>query len=438
MKKRILTAALAVILTLSFAACGNGDNDSVNLPTPGNSGDTSSLSTDFQKNMSQTDAFEIPYLCETEDGYYFQHDTFVYFIDKQTKAATILCAKPDCLHNDNTCNAFINSLSLSYSNNKLYFMNGDRVLENGKYNDYGWRLYSIDVDGTNRTDSQSLEFTPGGDTSPYKTTPIIHRGNVYFTYKGVVYSVPLGEEIDNATAIWGEESGGSNSAVMVVDPNALQYTLWADGDYMYFMANIKQSNGTYKDTLFAYHTEEKELKQVWQTPDASEVGEWEETGVSVSQWYVTDGYIYFYLSGNDMWRSSLETGKHEKLAQTSDKTQYGTAVFSDQYMCLMNTAPGNFVDLFGGGAVHTGGNTIYVYGLNGAFVKELSLNDLYKNNSDIELCQPVFCSGNDLYFLVDATTWNDPINGVSSPNTNLILCCVDIETGNITQVYGWN
>ena len=139
-----------------------------------------------------------------------------------------------------------------------------------------------------------------------------------------------------------------------------------------------------------------------------------------------------------MWRTSLETGKHEKLAKTSDKTQYGTAVFSDQYMCLMNTAPGNFVDLFGGGAVHTGGNTIYVYGLDGAFVKEISLNDLYKNNSDIELCQPVFCSGNDLYFLVDATTWNDPINGVSSPNTNLVLCCVDIETGDITQVYGWN
>lgn len=439
MKKRLLTAALVVILTLSLAACNNGGNGNANLPTPGNNDSTSSLSTDFQKNMHQTDIFEIPYICETEDGYYFQYNMFAYFIDKQTNATTILCAKPDCLHGDATCNAFINAWSLSYSNNRLYFMNSDRVLENGKYTDYGRRLYSINVDGTDRRVSQSLEFTPDGDTSPFITAPIIHKGNVYFTYKNVVYSVPLGEEIDNATAIWGKEETEENKgSTVIIDPNALQYTLWADGDYMYFMANVQQSNGTYKDTLFAYHAEEKEVKQVWQTPDASEVGEWEETGVSVSQWYVIDGYIYFYLSGGDMWRTSLETGKHEKLAQTSEKTPYGTAVFSDQYMCLMNTTPSNFIDAFGGGAVHTGGNTIFVYKLDGTFVKELSLKDLYKNNSAIEHCQPLFCSENDIYFLVDATTWNDPINGVSSPNLNLVLCCVDIETGDITQVYGWN
>ena len=115
MKKRLLTAALAVILTLSLAACSNGNNGDVdkstsgnkdnissdessntNLPTPGNSNNASTLSTDFQKNMSQTDAFEILYLCETEDGYYFQYNMFVYYIDKRTKATTILCAKPDC------------------------------------------------------------------------------------------------------------------------------------------------------------------------------------------------------------------------------------------------------------------------------------------------------------------------------------------------------
>lgn len=438
MKKRLLTAALAVILTLSLAACGNGDNNSVNLPTPGNSDTTSSLSTDFQKNMHQTATFEIKHLCETEDGYYFQNDAFAYFIDKQTKNATILCAKPDCLHNDNTCNAWIWCWSLSYFNNKLYFSNSDSVLENGKYTDYGMRLYSMEVDGTNRNVIQSLEFTPSGNTSVYSTPSIIHRGNVYFTYSGVVYSVPLGAEIEKATAIWGEEIKGSNGAVEIIDPNGLQYTLWADGEYMYFMANVQQSNGTYKDTLFAYHTEEKEVKQVWQTPDALEVGEWEATGVSVSQWYVKDGYIYFYLSGGDMWRTSLETGKHEKLAQTSEKTRYGTAIFSDEYMCLMNTAPGNAYDLISGSTTHTGGDTIFVYELDGTFVKEISLNALYKNNSDIDNCKPVFCSENDIYFLVDATTWNDPINGISSPNTNLVLCCANIETGDITQVYGWN
>lgn len=435
MMKRLLTAAVAVMLTLSLAACG--DNSSAKLP-PISTGDTGALGTDFQKNMSQTTSDDIYCLCEGGDGYYFQKSSFVYFIDKQTKATTILCAKPDCLHSDNTCNAWINGQSLSYANNKLYYENGDSVLENGSYIDYGWRLYSMDADGTNRSVSQALEYTPGGDGSPYKTTPIIHRGNVYFTYKGVVYSVPLGEDIDNAVAIWGEETGDSNGAVVVVDPNSLQYTLWADGDYLYFMVNLKQSNGTYKDTLFAYHTVEREVTQVWQTPDASDVGEWETTGVSVSQWYVTDGFIYFYLSGGDMWRTSLETGKHEKLAETSRKTRYGTAVFSDQYMCLINTAPGNAIDLFSGNAAHTGGDTIFVYGLDGVLVKEISLQDLYEAISDIGLCQGVFISENEVYFMVNATTWNDFVNGIAAPNTNLILCCANIQTGDITQVCSWN
>ena len=432
MKKRLLTAVLAVILTLSLAACRNGDGESANLPTPGNNNE-SSLSTDFQKNMSQTDAFEIPYLCETEDGYYFQHDAFVYFIDKQTKAATILCAKPDCVHNDNSCNAFINSLSLSYANSKLYFMNGDRVLENGKYNDYGWRLYSIDVDGTNRTNSQSLEFTPGGDTSPYKTTPIIHRGNVFFTYKGVVYSVPLGEEIDNATAIWGEESGGGNSAVMVVDPNALQYTLWADGDYMYFMANIKQSNGTYKDTLYSYDPQNGEVKKVWQVPEKSEVGTWSTTGVSVSSWYISGGYLYYYLMGNDLWYADLSTGKNIKLADVN--LSAGEAIFSSEYIVVMNKEIWG-QDLISGSAAVKGGDTLYVYNYSGELVKEISLKQIYDDSVNVSDNYLLWIDDDDVFILANATiNPDDP----SITHTTLVyrMYKANIKSGKVTKA-GWS
>ena len=51
MKKRLLTAVLAVILTLSLAACG--DNNYGNLPAV-SGGDNSVLGTDFQKDMSQS------------------------------------------------------------------------------------------------------------------------------------------------------------------------------------------------------------------------------------------------------------------------------------------------------------------------------------------------------------------------------------------------
>lgn len=439
MTKRLLAAVVTAFLILLLAACGGDISNtvsSIDLPSI-SSGGNSALGADFQKNMNQSAVFWIPYLCEADDGYYFQYDTFAYYIDKASRSATILCAKPDCAHNDDTCNAWIYCWSLAYLDNKLYFSNNDYVLNNGTYTNYGMRLYSIDADGTNRNVVQSLEFTPGGNNSNYVTTPIIHRGSVYFAYNGILYGVSLGDEIDHATAIWGEEIEGGTSGITVVNPNEIQYKLWADGDYIYFMVNLKQSNGTYKDTLFAYSVNEQDVKQVWLTPDASDVGEWEQTGVSVSQWYVTNGYIYFYLSGGDMWRTDLETGMYEKLAETSEKTQYGTAVFSDQYMCLLNDTPSNFIDGISGTAKHTGGDTIYIYGLDGTFLKEISLKELSRSNQ-IEHCQPVFCSGNDIYFMVDADTWTDRVNGVASRNINQILCCADIESGEITQVYGWN
>lgn len=49
----------------------------------------------------------------------------------------------------------------------------------------------------------------------------------------------------------------------------------------------------------------------------------------------------------------------------------------------------------------------------------------------------IFCSGDDIYFLANATTWNDFVDGVSYPDTSLTLCSIDIESEKLTQVYEW-
>ena len=125
-------------------------------------------------------------------------------------------------------------------------------------------------------------------------------------------------------------------------------------------------------------------------------------------------------------RTKPTTGKNERLAKTSEKTKCGSAVFTDSYVCILNETPGGAFNVIGNGQKYTGGDTLFVYNIDGSFIKELSLKDLYKKNSKIEHISLLFCSGNDIYFLVDASTWNDPINGIASPNTNLILCCADI------------
>ena len=429
--KRLISALLAVLLTLTLAAC-NKDTD-VNIPTSQNA------SNDFQKNMHQSTSDSLRIVTETDDGFYIQlKGAYVYYIEKETKAITILCGKPECEHKDKTCNANLHVGAFWAAGDKLYFTNSDYIMENGSYVNYGLRLYSVDPDGTNRSVVQKLQFTPGGDTSSWAPQPIQHRGFVYFPYSGILYAMPLGGDIEkDAVAIWGEESEDTG---MSFNLSAPAYTLWADGDFMYFMVtNLEQSDGTRKETLFAYNTTDKSVEQVWQVPDADEVGEWTTTGVSVSQWYIMDGYIYFYLSGGDFWRSNLESGKTEKLADTHEKTKYGKAIFSDNYLFLLNSTPedeGGTSYSIVGGQHYIGGDTIYVYGLDGKFVKEVSLKPLYQELAGLETCYPVFCSGTDIYFVADASTkvWS---GNVGTMDWNRILCCVNIETGEITQIYNW-
>ena len=427
---KLLATLLAALLTLSLAACNKDGGGKLNIPVNQTGSD------DFQKNMHQSDSLEFGRASETEDGIYIQLDSeFMYYIDKATKGITILCGKPECEHNDATCNARTYTDSLWFAGGKLYFTNSSRVEENGTWVSYGRRLYCVDPNGANRRVVQKLQFTPGGDTSSWTPQAIQHRGTVYFTYSGVLYAMPLGGDIEkDAVAIWGEESEDTGPSFNLSAP---QYSLWADGDTMYFMVNIPQTDGTHKDTLFAYDPETREVSQVWETPDAGEVGEWESAGVSVSKWYVMGGAIYFYLSGNDFWRTDLSTGKTEKLADTHEKTKYGKAVFSDDYLCLINSTPedegGHQYGLTGGGD-YLGGDTIYVYGLDGTLVKELSLKSLYDQFDTLESCELAFCSGSDIYFVADAGTmsWS---GSVGTKNSYYILCCVNIDSGEITQIY---
>ncbi len=432
--KQFLAALLAALLTFSLTACNKGGGE-VDIPA------NQTASEDFQKNMHQSLVRNIAYACETDEGIYFQWEAYVYYLEKASKKVTVLCGKPDCVHWGDDCNARLQARGLWVYDGRLYYSNRNYVEENGAYVNRGNRIYSVKPDGTDRRVVQALDFVPGGNTETSRTDPILHRGVTYFTYSGVLYALPLGGNIEDAERIWGEESEDPG---MFFNTTAPHYTLWADGDTIYFMVNVGQPAGTDKDTLYCFNAAAKEVEEIWKTPDADEVGQWETTGVSVSQWYVMGGYIYFYLSGNDFWRASLETGETEKLADTHEKTEYGNAVFSDDYLCLLNDTPRTaatvgYDDLTG----YTGGDTLYIYGLDGGFVKELSLKSLYEEYENLNHIQLAFCSGDDVYFLANATAYGQSGNaengwtGGGQAVRNEILCCVNIKTEEITQIYNW-
>ena len=431
MLKRLLTAALAVVLTLSLAACG--DNNSANLPKPNVSGDNTILGSDFQKDMGQSTADHMKNVCKNENGYFFRYGAGnVYYLDKESGMSTVLCGKPECSHTDDTCNAYAYGNFLTYYDGKLYWSNSDYVDENGTIVNYGERLHRMNIDGTEHEVVQELDFEPGGDTSNFLTKPIIHRGIVYFCYSGYLYAVTLGDDIENAMCIYGEEIIDDGSHI--INPNEMYYELWADGDMVYFMAkNVKQSNGTYKDTLYSYDPQNEKLTKVWQVPDKSEVGTWSTTGVSVSSWYVSGGYIYYYLSGNDLWYADLSTGKNAKLADVD--LSAGEAIFSSEYIVIMQKEVWG-QDLISGGAAVKGGDKLYVYDYSGELVKEISLKQIYDDSVNVSDVYLLWIDDNQVFMLADATVNpTDP----SITHTTLVyrMYKADIESGTVTKA-GWS
>lgn len=159
--------------------------------------------------------------------------------------------------------------------------------------------------------------------------------------------------------------------------------------------------------------------------------------MAVSQWYITDGYIYFYLSGNGFWRSDLESGATEKLADITETPAAGSAIFTDDYLFIMNDTPVNLDAFASYGTRRAGGDTIYVYSMEGKLIKELSLKALYGKLETITHCELAFSTGSDIYFIVDASTQGSLVNGEVPHYRNLFLYCVNTDTGEITQIYNW-
>ena len=445
-KTRLAAGLAAVLLTLSLAGCdqtsgspmntGAPSTSSPSAGDPGNNAASTAGPDDFKKYLHQAirKTGGLPTFVEAEDGYYMGYG-WLYYIDKATWNVTRVCGKPECDHTDpETCNAAIDGDELFGANDKIYYISN---IAEPKL------LWSVNPDGTQRQTVQELKFNEFSSSQSTYSLTIYHRGYLYYVSDDILYRVKLGGEKDSAEAIWSPENPGTSQSIggqVQFNPNAMRFHLWADGDFMYFMVNLQVEDGTYKDVLFQCDLNTMDVQQVWQTPDQEEVGDWEKTGVSVSQWYVLDGYIYFYLSGGDMWRTDLSTGKHEKLADTHEQTQYGSAIFSDEYMCLLNDYPVMFYGdptVTPGGQFRSYGDTIFVYGLDGKLVKEISLKNLYEDPEEMAEMNLLACIGNDIFF---RTTGRHVVSGgglisQQAKQGGMNLCRADIETGEVQVLY---
>ena len=436
--RRYLAALLTALFILGLAGCsediGSGESSGTATDLPAGEDNTAAQGNgeDFQKNCHQTEKASF---LKTDAGYYFSYSS-LYFIDPETQRAAEVCAKPDCDHTDDAiCNARIHADYLLKGGDRIYFVG---------YGNDPKEVSSVKLDASGRETVQELKFNEFSNAQSSRDEAIYHRGYLYYISDDILYRVKLGGEKDSAETIWSPEDAGSTQShgnLVDFNPNAIRYTLWADGDSLYFMANVQTTDGTYKDVLFQCGLDGSDVHQVWATPDADQVGEWEETGVSVGQWYVTGGSIYFYLSGNDYYRTDLATGKTEKLADTHEQTQYGSAIFSDNSLCLLNDEPVNdYADrtLELGSHRRSNGDAIFVYGMDGTFRQEISLTGLFEELGNVAYIDLLLCDESDVYFAATTMTFSTQ-PGMSVGNKDAVMLCrANFETGEAYAMYRLN
>lgn len=177
--RRTITLLLTLALLLIIPACGNSA-----APTGGEVQHNIEIDRSFVHGDSSVGLF-----CGTEDTIYFAPRglSYIFFADKETGIGGPLCGKPECMHNDAGCNAYVSRdlYALSVYDGRLYWVGRETV---------GTFIYSAALDGTDRKTVREIEkgLLPNSYSNVYM---LFHRGYAYLAC--VKSDVRDGEAVSN-------------------------------------------------------------------------------------------------------------------------------------------------------------------------------------------------------------------------------------------------
>lgn len=302
--KRLTALLLVFIMSLTLAACGEGEK--VVEPT----------AFDYTRSFAHG-ANTLDYTCATEDTvYYISHfGNFIYYIDKESGISGPLCGKPECEHNSSRCNAYVSFAdALSIYDGRLYWVGGS-----SPSNTY---IYSAALDGTDRQTVRQIEreIIPAG------------HGNMYIIfYRGYAYLAAQAEWVTD-----GEATTNFYVCAIPLDPDEASFVIL--DEYALpagYNASNRLSIQPYEDALYIvsdnYYTDSKyELENETQNLYDFSIRRWdmekreleilyyeEETELytPAELWVVDDGILFCRLANQteSLYKYIFDSGEMELL-----------------------------------------------------------------------------------------------------------------------------
>ena len=187
MKKMICCCLLLLLLlvgcnetTLTQAETAVLQSDTHSFVSEGLTDSTANIDSYASEDRAQANLRD--HFVETADGYYYQDENLIYFSQRGSTAFYPLCSKPNCMHNDENCNAWCGS-AFGYYNGALY-----SVVLKGFQNEF--QIVKMNLDGTDHEKVASFSAGNGGGFSF-----TFHHGSLYI-YQSANLSLPLEEQRD--------------------------------------------------------------------------------------------------------------------------------------------------------------------------------------------------------------------------------------------------
>ena len=249
MKKFVsLLLVLCMIIGLAPALSGCGVNHDFKAPEYyADLPDTYVEGADYQNTFSVGSGG--PFITPADGGYYFLSGNYLCFLDGETLDAVPVCNRPDCQHNDTSCNAYFDVGWLPF----IQAYEGDLFISTQTSENGGMsaELYVVDPDTCKREKICKIPHAFGSNYWQY----MLHRGYLYILYlnSGIQYleRVILDgvEEEPEAERIW------EGKCTM---PISSDYPI---GNHFIFQS-FKEEEEDFDGTLFDYNLITGEIKSI--------------------------------------------------------------------------------------------------------------------------------------------------------------------------------
>jgi hypothetical protein len=254
-KKWLVVVGTLVVLAAAIGIYARVNKVKNSISEP----DYSSIGSGYQLDDSQNYWRGIGFrdFTATEDGYYFltQNMLHLYYFDYATKEAVIACAKPECKHKDNTCNAYM--WSTPYIVDNIYYHNG--YLYYMKYESGMSVLVRMDTAGNNREDIAKI-MPSGQDAS----THLVFHGDYAYAYCEYTHYT-LDEEYTEIIKRISLKDGSTNNIYEVSGKNITVADVKSYGNRLYFAVQEQVEKRSYNSKtrgLYAYDYDTEKVSLV--------------------------------------------------------------------------------------------------------------------------------------------------------------------------------